>query len=620
MGIFRGNAMKLCLIGHRGVGKTSLGRRMHTYFDGTTPFIDLDEEIEKFVGKSITAIFQEKGEDFFRELEVQMLQAVVQRFQNYIIALGAGLKLDRIEWPREVQRLWVQRDSDSKGRIFVDRPRLDENQQSLLEYHARFEDRNKKYERNCTSFYLMPEGIFEAEVNEKNYLEALLNNENSNLFFDASVTIPKNFEQNKSIVLNRFRFGLYEIRTDYFDEPELIFSKIQHIPKSNVLYSIRKKEQEYPDLSLMGSMVDWPLEFGMPDSKLLHVNKDKVIYSSHSNSSLGENPLDFFKIDSKDCEGHFKYSPFLDSIEEAFSGIRWQRQDPEKRSFLPRSKDGRFKWVRLFLKGKQKINFVRFFRNEFFDQPSILEWLRVPTDFKNFAAILGDPVDHSFTPSFQSKFFKEFNMPVFAINVGEKNFSSVIEQLSRLGALAFAVTSPLKKAAFEFCRDQATDGNDELANRFESVNTLVFDGNIWRGTNTDRIGFGHLFSQIYDRESVAVWGGGGTLKIIKDELPNARFFSSRTGLEREAEKSDLVQSDVGDPEKFDPLIVIWAAGVQAAPPEQNWRPLRVVDLNYAENSAAREYSLSKRCQYISGLEMFTKQGEAQRFFWKKYLL
>lgn len=71
-----------------GTGKTSVGKRVAQSLD--FHFVDTDEEIVNEVGKSIPQIFEESGEDYFRELETQVLKRVCQNTQQ-IISTGGGI-------------------------------------------------------------------------------------------------------------------------------------------------------------------------------------------------------------------------------------------------------------------------------------------------------------------------------------------------------------------------------------------------------------------------------------------------------------------------------------------------------------------------------------------------
>jgi shikimate kinase len=79
---------RLFLVGYMGAGKTTLGKLLAKKLN--LHFIDVDLFIENRYHKSTTAIFEEKGEAGFREIERQILQEIIG-FENVIIATGGGL-------------------------------------------------------------------------------------------------------------------------------------------------------------------------------------------------------------------------------------------------------------------------------------------------------------------------------------------------------------------------------------------------------------------------------------------------------------------------------------------------------------------------------------------------
>ncbi len=52
-------------------------------------FLDLDREIEKEAGMTITGIFEQDGEDQFRKIEREMLKQLI-RSDNFVLATGGG--------------------------------------------------------------------------------------------------------------------------------------------------------------------------------------------------------------------------------------------------------------------------------------------------------------------------------------------------------------------------------------------------------------------------------------------------------------------------------------------------------------------------------------------------
>jgi shikimate kinase len=80
--------MKLFLIGFMGSGKTHWGNFLASRL--SLPFYDLDKVISDNERKSITEIFAENGEEYFRYREVEMLEKLVNENDKFIISCGGG--------------------------------------------------------------------------------------------------------------------------------------------------------------------------------------------------------------------------------------------------------------------------------------------------------------------------------------------------------------------------------------------------------------------------------------------------------------------------------------------------------------------------------------------------
>jgi shikimate kinase len=79
--------MLLFLIGFMGSGKSTLGKRLAKKID--YDFADMDELLEQQEGMSVTEIFEQKGEAYFRHKETQLIQQFKPQ-QNRVIATGGG--------------------------------------------------------------------------------------------------------------------------------------------------------------------------------------------------------------------------------------------------------------------------------------------------------------------------------------------------------------------------------------------------------------------------------------------------------------------------------------------------------------------------------------------------
>ena len=79
--------MNLIMIGFMGVGKTTIGRKLAKRLG--YHFLDMDEQIENKQKCSISEIFENRGEEYFRQLEVKLLLKL-SSVQNTVISTGGG--------------------------------------------------------------------------------------------------------------------------------------------------------------------------------------------------------------------------------------------------------------------------------------------------------------------------------------------------------------------------------------------------------------------------------------------------------------------------------------------------------------------------------------------------
>jgi XRE family aerobic/anaerobic benzoate catabolism transcriptional regulator len=80
---------RIALIGLRGGGKSTLGRLLAERLG--VPFIELDREIEKRSGATLSEIFDMFGQETFRRAEREALDEVLRQHRNFVIATSGSI-------------------------------------------------------------------------------------------------------------------------------------------------------------------------------------------------------------------------------------------------------------------------------------------------------------------------------------------------------------------------------------------------------------------------------------------------------------------------------------------------------------------------------------------------
>ena len=86
----------IILIGFMGAGKTAVGKRLARQMALT--FVDTDDMIEAQEDRSISDIFAENGEAYFRSLETDVLHQLLDSKERCVISVGGGLPVQPQNW------------------------------------------------------------------------------------------------------------------------------------------------------------------------------------------------------------------------------------------------------------------------------------------------------------------------------------------------------------------------------------------------------------------------------------------------------------------------------------------------------------------------------------------
>lgn len=117
------NAKKpyVALIGLRGAGKTTLGRRLAR--QQGVPFFELDREVERQYGATIGEILQLHGQPGYRRFERESLQAVLAQNTAAIIETGGGLAADPETLPLLLEQsvaVWIRASPEEHMQRVID--------------------------------------------------------------------------------------------------------------------------------------------------------------------------------------------------------------------------------------------------------------------------------------------------------------------------------------------------------------------------------------------------------------------------------------------------------------------------------------------------------------------
>ena len=568
--------MKKVLIGHRGVGKSTFLQRHAKYFPLVRHF-DLDLEIENYLQSSIQNFFLKRSESEFRQIEQDVFCKLIAENPEYVISLGGGFNIGNL--PSEIEKLLICRRTDIDGRIFHNRPRLEPELSPLAEYKLRHHSREKVFLKNADSIYDLPEGLTLPDTIERRVINLNFN------IADAFYTLS---QQDLNRLEERMKnFKNIELRTDLLAD-EIIYKLLTDYPGHRWLVSIRSgSHSRFPEASFR----DIDIGFYIQGCQIVSSHADDINTGIRQLSGVSE------RI-------HLKLSPLVETFEDLKKGHEWQQADSENRSFLPRSGSGKWLWFRQLSKYFQKLNFLRNFTKAL-DQPSLSEWLELPLLRPlAWAAVLGSPVHHSHSPLIHKDYFAKRGSFFGRIAMTTSEIEMGLKFVIGLGLKYAAVTSPLKESVW-----QKAEFKSEIASRLESANTFFVNNESFMCDNTDLAGFSGLVKNFPAGAKVAVWGGGGTLKLMQSVLPTASFYSSRTGQLRNESSAELSTYD----------YMIWAAPQREEPvwPADRLIVKMLVDLNYTESSPGLEFAARRNISYINGLEMLMLQAEKQQEFWSR---
>jgi len=132
--------------------------------------------------------------------------------------------------------------------------------------------------------------------------------------------------------------------------------------------------------------------------------------------------------------------------------------------------------------------------------------------------LVGNPIEHSFSPAMHNAAFEKLNIPgeYRLFQKQPEELESFLSNLESENIHGLNVTVPYKEKVLDFGLVEL-DGSVIYAREIQAVNTIVRKNNSLRGFNTDVAGFlRHLNKVNFDPSSkrIAVLGAGGAGKAV----------------------------------------------------------------------------------------------------------
>ncbi|RLB89122.1 MAG: shikimate dehydrogenase [Deltaproteobacteria bacterium] len=240
--------------------------------------------------------------------------------------------------------------------------------------------------------------------------------------------------------------------------------------------------------------------------------------------------------------------------------------------------------------------------------------------------ILGNPIAHSMSPVMHNAAFRLLGLDAVYLPFEVKDLSGALVGMKALKIKGASVTHPFKRQVIALL-----DETDATAKMIGAVNTLVFENEIVRGTNTDWVGaltWLETLLPIKGREFV-VLGAGGAARAVVHAIKSKegkvvvvnRSAKKGQALAEEFQCAFIPLSEIerggGDClVNTTPVGMYPAADEMPVPEKVLGRYGAVADVIYNPiRTKLLEKAEAAGCRVSSGFEMFVYQGAEQFRIW-----
>ena len=204
-------------------------------------------------------------------------------------------------------------------------------------------------------------------------------------------------------------------------------------------------------------------------------------------------------------------------------------------------------------------------------------------------AVIGDPIDHSLSPTIHNAAYRELEMECtyIAYRVVQGELATGIESLKKIKISGFNVTIPHKIEMMKYL-----DNLDDNCKKIGAVNTVLNDDGILRGFNTDMDGFLEPLKrkeiEIKNSKILMLGAGGAARAIIAGfQKENAKEVTIVNRTKSKGDKLAKFSSEIGlnsvsksieDMNRFDSKFdIVVNASSLGLKDEKNIIPSRLLD-------------------------------------------
>lgn len=603
------------LVGHRGAGKSTLGRRVADRLD--RPFFDLDDEIESATGTATTDLV-ERDLQQFRRHERRRLKRLLDDSPTPIIACGAGLE----PIPEDCLTVWIDRADWREEVADSDRPRIRPELDEVAEWEWMERTREPRWIEAADLRLPVPRG--RSVDDSAQQLSTLLKwaaAARDNPVASRTWMVPTEPEDFERARRDARRLGLagVEVRSDVFATPPPIEDP------DSVLASLRHGDPGW--LETIGEVSRWDIEAGDVAAVCgaeLQDRPDRLVVSAHTSEIRRSAPARLEEAARRASEALgippenvvLKYVAApedfgqLSRLLEVADQLRASRFET---TILTGNR--RFGWLRPVLAADNATNYLPVgLRRRNSDHPAPLDLMDLLPHLagpvpRRFDGLVGDPVDHSRGDLWHRRAALECDEPetgYLKIPVGRGELDEALPVLQQLPIRGLSVTSPLKTEAAD---SERVDNSEDLP----ALNTLVRteeQRRPWRGTDTDTEGMERTLEKLETR-SVApgralVIGRGGASHAVVRAIKR-----------RDWQLVDHLSARAGwQPEHagYAPLeLIVNAGGPDCRRNEHTPETAAWVDLHYVDVAPAPPGAV-----HLQGDLFFVAQARAQRRFWMEW--